>query len=131
MSSFVNPFLQPVQGPPAPNWWDNEQYRRLAKTEDGEEVIFFTIGALAQAVQKKPVTIKKWLQLHYIPEPAWRSPGWKEQFGGAGVRLWTKEQIDGIVKIATEEGIIGSRPHTMAATNFPQRVFGLWNQMKW
>lgn len=109
---------------------------RAAYDEFGNEVIFYTLGALAEAVGKKPVTIKQWLAKHYIPEPSWRSPRNSSNFGGAGVRLWTKEQIEAIMQIAKEEGVIvtefgAKKAGDMAKTNFPARVFALWERMKW
>lgn len=126
-----NPWLSPRMGPPVPNWYDQRANIRYA-TVDGVEWTFHTIGALAQALGKKPVTIKMYLMKGYIPEPSWRQPGFIEAFGSAGVRLWTREQIDSIVRIAKEEGIINdTRIKAMKDTNFAARVHALWMIKNW
>lgn len=126
-----SPFLKPLQGPPAPSWEDNPRYMRIAMDEEGNQIVFFTISALAAATGKKAVTIKQWLTKKYIPEPGWRSVPVADNYGQAGIRLWTKEQIKAIVRIATEEGVIPNRPEVMNNTRFPERVFARWEREGW
>ena len=50
----------------------------------------------------------------------------------AASRLWTREQIDAIVRVGEEEGVIGNRrAQRIAATHFAERLRILWLQNDW
>jgi hypothetical protein len=97
----------------------------------GQEYVFYTIGALAEALRRKPVTIKMWLSKRYIPESTWRQPGFPEAFGSSGVRLWTRAQIEELVALAVDEKMLDGRPQSMSRTNFPERARNLWATQGW
>lgn len=69
----------------------------------GREVEFFTLGVLAFALNRKPVTIRKWEADGVLPKPRAVTPV-SDPRGRR--RLYTKGQILGLVKIAEEEGIL-------------------------
>lgn len=100
------------------SWEDRPQYF-LVK---GVETEFFPIGALAQALNKKPVTIRRWIREEVIPDAKFRSPKREGTRGNAGVRLWTRAQIEGIVRIAKEEGVFLDA-HKSRSPRFKQKVW--------
>lgn len=88
---------------------------------------FFRIGALAMALQRKPVTMRKWIELGILPKERYRSQG-SGVMGNGQRRLWTRLQIEGIVRIASEEGLFSGRP--VGSTEFTSRVQELFRHLK-
>jgi len=72
----------------------------------GANVEFFTIGALAEALGKKPVTIRSWITKGWLPPARFRTPSIPGTRGNAGRRLWTRGQIETIVSVATKCGVL-------------------------
>jgi hypothetical protein len=103
---------------PEEDAWDSNPVTYLIKGVDQE---FFFIGALAQALNKKPVTIRRWITEGVIPEARYRSPKIPNTRGGAGRRLWTRAQINAIVKIAKDEGVFED-PKKSRSIQFKARV---------
>lgn len=70
----------------------------------GVEKKFYSIGALATALGRKPVTIRSWEAKGWIPGAAFRTPPpRKEQIPGAdikGRRLYTEAQVVFLVETA-------------------------------
>lgn len=92
----------------------------------GVEVEFFTIGALAKALSRKPVTIRMWEANGIIPMARFRSPG----PAGKQRRLYSRAQVEGIVRIAKEEGIDKpNRQVATAGTQFTERVIRLFEEV--
>jgi hypothetical protein len=91
---------------------------------NGEKVEFFTIGALAEVLDKKPVTLRTWIRHGKLPEARFKlPPRGKATFGEqGGQRLWTRAQIEAIAVIAAEEGVLGVKPKDFAKTKFTERV---------
>lgn len=67
---------------------------------------FYTIGSLAQALNRKPVTIRSWESKGWIPSASFRTPPPKgEQVPGKatkGRRLYSEAQIVFLVEAAIE-----------------------------
>lgn len=82
--------------PPKASWRMKIKIYRV----DGVDREFYPIGALADALDKKPVTIRMWMQTGKMPEPRFRTPKIGEQ---KGRRLWTRKQIEALQKAAQEE----------------------------
>lgn len=65
---------------------------------NGEERMFFTVGELAKALQRQPVTIRMWESRGWIPKATYRTPTPKgQQIPGKsprGRRLYTLEQVE-------------------------------------
>lgn len=123
---------QPVNRPtedaePAPAW-DKNPITYKVKGQDRE---FFTISALAVALNRAPVTLRSWENKGLLPASRYRAPKPKrETIPGAtpkGKRLWTRQQIEGILTIARQEGVIlnGKPP----SPKFAQRVSHYFQQL--
>jgi hypothetical protein len=100
--------------------WDAHPVRRTMKV-DGKPVTveLYTIGALAKALGKKPVTLRKWMARGWLPQAQYR----ERLVGGAGQRrYWSRRQIEVIAQIAKEEGILVFHPEIQDLNRFSQRV---------
>lgn len=129
----------PAVGSPPPRERELEDWdaRPSVKTINGKDVEFFTIGQLAMALGIKPVTLRTWEQKGWVPFPPYRTrpPQWaglpnkKQQ----GRRLWTRAQVAGIVRIAREEGVVGSSWQARRRVDmirFRDRVVALYEETK-
>lgn len=83
---------------------------------------------LAAALGRSTRTIRLWIDKGIIPDAPQRTVG-REHEGGLGTtttakRLWPAEEINAMVEIAREEGVI-DRPHAAwnQESNFRQRVW--------
>lgn len=88
---------------PEPEWTE----RPTQYPVNGEMRDFYTIQHLSRALNKSPVTIRQWEKRGLLPSSTLRSPRPKRaSIAGTqprGRRLWTREQIEGILRIAKEE----------------------------
>ncbi|GHB52591.1 hypothetical protein GCM10010331_45280 [Streptomyces xanthochromogenes] len=115
-----------VQAEPAPEvLWDSRPrvYRVGGRLEE-----FFSIGQLAQALNRQPVTIRKWERLKVIPAPTFSIRGKTER---GNRRLYTRAQVEGMIRIAAEEGILlheGESIH-ISTTDFSKRVVALFKEL--
>lgn len=90
---------------------------------DGRATEFFTIGAVARALKREVVTLRKWEQKGYLPKPRYRSPG----KGIKQDRLYTREQVEGLLRIAREENLLDPKKKMrINQTNFPARARALF-----
>jgi hypothetical protein len=91
----------------------------------GQEVEFFTIGALAQALDREVVTIRKWERLGYIPKATYRAGGKRQD------RLYTRAQIEGLVAIARDEGLFPrAKRLVIGDTRFTDRAIHLFHSLE-
>lgn len=120
---------------PDPAWMTNKRWSKIfhmqGPTGEPVAVRLYTIAALADALVKDPVTIRRWMSLGVLPESSWRTPSYHQNFKEAGRRLWSKDQIQALVTLATEEGVLGRKCRDMAATNFHGRIMSLWAAQGW
>lgn len=105
--------------------WEDIPYVEL--TVKGKPRRFYSVGVLADALDRKPPAIRKWERLGYIPESRFRSPG-RGKHGQR--RLYTREQIEGLVELAKEEGLVGEANRNISATDFPARAAKLFKELK-
>src|SRR5687767_12360287 len=103
-----------------PPWDENPVYYMVK----GVRREFFTIRHLAAALDYSQQSIRAWENSQLLAKSPFRSPKpRKPTIGGRntkGKRLWTREQIEGILRIAQEEGVIlNKQPPTRA---FARRV---------
>lgn len=95
---------------------------------------FFTIGHLATALGRSPVTIRSWENKGVLPKSPFRSPSPKTSAiqGGKpkGKRLWTRSQIEGLLSIAAEEGCIVDEKQSPPTTNFTLRATDLFLEIR-
>jgi hypothetical protein len=111
-----------------PASWDEKPLKYMVQ---GQEKEFFTISHLASALNRSVVTIRSWENKGLIPKTPYRSPRPRgETLPGTprkGRRLWTREQILGILNIAQEEKVIlNGKPPTK---RFHDRVLGLFTSL--
>jgi len=88
------------------NGWDSNP---IIKTLGGKETEVFTIGALAQALEKTIVTIRLWERKGYIPRAPYRlrSKTVKGQKTG-GNRVYTRHLIESAVEEFSKRGLLGT-----------------------
>jgi hypothetical protein len=88
------------------NGWDESP---IIKTLKGKEVEVFTIGALAQALEKEIVTIRLWEKKGYIPGAPYRlrskSLNGKKVMGN---RVYTRELIEIAIEEFQKRNLLGS-----------------------
>ncbi|MFD4858454.1 hypothetical protein [Streptomyces atratus] len=89
---------------------------------DGHEYEFFSIGDLAAALNRRPGTIRLWERQGYIPEGL-RSPSAHQE---KRQRIYTRPQIEGIIRIAAEVGILGEARPRIEKTRFRELVLDLF-----
>ncbi|MFI1796540.1 MerR family transcriptional regulator [Streptomyces sp. NPDC020379] len=117
--------MQLVAPTPVEPTWDAQPRLLRVGTEWRE---FFTIGQLASALHRSPVTIRKWESSGIIPAPTFVIKGKSER---GNRRLYTREQVEGILRIADEEGILhhqGEGIH-ISDTKFSERVIELFHAL--
>ena len=90
---------------------------------DGISYEFFSIGDLAAALGKATVTIRYWEYQGFIPKPTLRAPS---AHVSKRHRLYTRPQIEGIVRIAAEEGILEEARPRIEKTRFQEKVLDLF-----
>lgn len=64
---------------------------------------FFTVGQLAAALNRSPVTVRKWERFGYLPVASFRTPGNVRE---KARRLYSRAQLEIIVSIAADEGLM-------------------------
>lgn len=113
---------------PEPQGWDSKP---LKFNFGGVETEFFTISNLATALNKSVVTIRSWENKGLMPKTPYRSPRPRgEMLPGTkpvGKRLWTRDQILGILQIAADERVIlNGKPPTK---QFHDKVLALYKKL--
>lgn len=110
-------------GVPDPDAWDAKP--RVLKV-GGVPTEFFGTGQLALALRRKPVTIRAWESKGVIPKPTFRLPSEHPK----GVRrLYTRAQVEGILRIAEEEGLMNGDNRSISKTAFSSRVIALFKTL--
>jgi hypothetical protein len=89
----------------------------------GTRYEMFPIGSLARALHRRPVTIRSWITKGWLPKARFKTQDIVGTRGNAGRRLWTRGQIEGITRIAREEGLLDPKPPFIQTTRFSERVF--------
>jgi hypothetical protein len=88
------------------NGWDENP---IIKTLQGKEVELFTVGALAQALEKKVVTLRLWEKKGYLPIAPYRLRS--KTLNGQkvnGNRVYTRELIEIVIEEFAKRGLLGS-----------------------
>ena len=123
----MNRDIKPV--PVDSDVWDSHPIKYLV---EGEEREFFFIGALAQALGYSVQSIRAWEASGLLPNTPYRPPRTKgkPQAGGRshkGKRLWTRDQINGILTLAKKHRVILNRAAPTPA--FARDVAQLFNEL--
>ena len=88
------------------NGWDSSP---IIKTLGGKETEVFTIGALAQALEKQIVTVRLWERKGYIPRAPYRLRA--KTLGGkktGGNRVYTRALIEATLEEFLKRGLLGT-----------------------
>jgi hypothetical protein len=124
---------KPVNRERAPVSPDSELWdaKPIMYVVGGEKKPFFLIRHLAMALGYSVQSIRAWESAGLLPNTPYRSPRAKGMMAGGrsdkGHRLWTREQIDGILRLAKKHGVILNRtPPTPA---FASDVAKLFNEL--
>lgn len=112
---------QPVPDPDEPLELGTPRVYRVG----GKDVEFFTLGQLAAALHRKPVTLRRWESDGVIPAPRFSMPGTDGDPRGRR-RLYTRSQVEGIVSIANQEGLMDNTNKGIRSTKFTQLVVALF-----
>ncbi|MEU1816064.1 hypothetical protein ABZ543_12835 [Streptomyces roseifaciens] len=97
--------------------WDQDP---IYKQYSGAMREFFAISALAQAINRSTKTIYKWEDQGLFPPATFIYNSSSKQ---GRRRLYTRLQIEGIVRIAADEGVLDGRKRFLSHTRFPARAF--------
>jgi hypothetical protein len=96
----------------------------------GKSAELYPLGAVAQALNRKPVTVRKLEQEGILPRAPLILPS-HDQRGQR--RLYTKAHIDGLRKIAAEEGVLfpspGGKWKSIEATQFRDKALKLFKEL--
>jgi hypothetical protein len=92
----------------------------------GSRTEFFTIGALARALNRKPVTLRKLEAVGQLPKSGWQDALVR---GKGKRRLYTRAQIEAAVRIAAEEGILVKTRRPVSKTRFSDRLIKAWKEL--
>lgn len=104
--------------------WDA---RPVVKVVKGQEVQFFTIGALCAALGRPPVTVRLWIRKGRLPAASYRMP---DRNGIKGRRLYTRAQIEAIIEVATRHGIIDNpRVDWSKHSTFADDIRTIWSTL--
>jgi hypothetical protein len=117
--------------------WDSHP---LVRSIGGVEYEFFQVGSLAIALGRQPVTIRGWESKGLLPGTPFRSsmpsrsPLATLGKTAKGRRLYLRAQIEGIVQIAKEEGVIFPTASDKAGPpptqKFAERVYTLYETLR-
>jgi hypothetical protein len=107
--------------------WDAHPWVKHFKLDGREvELEMFPIGSLAKALRRDSVTLRAWIRKGWLPKAQFQTKAVVGSRGNAGRRLWTRAQIEGIVNIAKEEGLLKEHPPRIQQTQFTERVMAAW-----
>lgn len=114
----------------APEWDTSPKTMKLK----GEDTEFFTIAALATALGRKPVTIRSWEMKGWLPLSTYRtSPPKNSPIDGKkpmGQRLYTRAQIEAVIKAAHEAGVTDPEVRRPAWKSFSKSVVDSWKALR-
>lgn len=117
---------QPIVRDPAPSTVDPDMGRTVSI--GGVRRRVFSTGEVARLLNRKTVTIRTWEQKGIIPRAVYVKPGKNKDKRGRR-RLYTQEQVEGMVRIAAEEGILDNPNRAISRTQFSVRVFALFKEL--
>jgi len=107
--------------------WDAHPTIKKLKGVDTE---FFTIGNLAAALGNKPVTVRSWERKGWLPLSRFRTPAPSthpiEGKKPMGKRLYTRAQIEAVVKAARDAGVLDPSVPRPNWPKFTKQVVDAW-----
>ena len=125
---------KPVNRDPQPAPPDTQVWTEVKPTiyiVGGEKREFYFIGTLAMALGYSVQSIRLWETAGLMPNTPYRSPRTAKPVAGGrsnkGKRLWTREQIEGILRLAKKHRVIlNKKPPTPA---FARDVAKFFNEL--
>lgn len=127
MTEYFPGSRQEISAPPGPPDVLAGETGRMF-TIGGREVELFSIGQLAAALNRAPATIRKWEQDGVIPKATYTKPGANQSPNGRR-RLYSREQIEALVRIAQEEGILLDLHRQITKTQFKAKALHAFRQI--
>jgi hypothetical protein len=101
-------------------YWDEDP---IYKRQGGYFREFFGIAHLSTAIQRSPKTIYKWERSGLFPAATFIYNGGSKH---GQRRLYTRLQIEGVIRIAQEEGVLNGNQRYIGNTLFPTRCAELF-----
>jgi hypothetical protein len=83
------------------------------------------VGELAARLGRSSHTIRRWERLGALPS----TPYVQGVRGGASRRLYPREWVEGVVAIASDEGLVGRKPACIERTAFTARTRELYHRL--
>jgi len=114
---------------PAGSW----EERSFIKTLYGREIPMYTIGSLAQALNKSEKSIRLWIARGYFPIAVYRMPDVEGSDGvkRAGRRLYSKDMIDAAVEAFERRGLLdAARIEWSQHADLGPEIAAAWNRIK-
>lgn len=97
----------------------------------GKPVELYPLGAVARALNRQPVTVRKLEQEGVIPRATMILPSHDER---GTRRLYTREQIEGLRQVAQEEGVLNPNTNgkwkSIENTNFREKALKVFKENK-
>ncbi len=100
---------------------------RLYKIK-GNDVELFTITELSQALNRQPVTIRKWETKGILPKATFTKPGAGGDPRGRR-RLYSRAQVEALVQIATEEKVLHDLHRQVTRTQFKTKALAAFKRI--
>lgn len=97
-------------------------------TIGGKEIELFTIGQVAEVLNRKPGTVRKWEQLGTIPKATFVKPGANQDPRGRR-RLYSREQVEALQRIAMETQVLFNQNLQISKTEFTPKVFAAFREL--
>jgi len=104
-------------------WDDDPVYKKIS----GYYREFFAISHLANALGRSTKTLYKWETLGLFPGATWI---YNSESRNGRRRLYTRRQIEGVIGIAYEEGVLSGTNRFLSHTQFPDRCKELFQQTR-
>jgi hypothetical protein len=123
------PVNRPAEGEEVSSDEDGWDTKPVVYIHGGQSREFFTISHLSHALNRSPVTIRSWENKGVLPKSPFRSPAPRRSTVGStpkGKRLWTRDQIEGIIQIAKETGCILDEKQSPPNSKFTVQVTQLF-----
>ena len=95
----------------------------------GVEIELLSISDLAKALRRDPVTIRKWERKRYIPPATYVKSGVNGDVRGRR-RLYSRAQVEAMVRIAAEEKILYDEHKHISRTRFTTKVFAAFKELQ-
>lgn len=111
--------------------WDSLKFMKTLP--NGIEVEMFTIGSLAQALNRPIITVRHWIKKGYIPASPYRLPTTTDRNGEErkGRRLYTRPMIEAVVEIFNKDGILDTeRVEWALHRSLSNEISEAWNKIR-